>query len=84
VDNKELIKKVVEEEVEMCKAIRDMIRDSKEEGIAEGREEGRETEIYLSVQEGDYGIVRGAEKLKISIQDFISKMTAAGYIVPSK
>ena len=47
-DNKELIKKVVEEEVEMCKAIRDMIRDSKEEGLAEGS--NSMTNLYVKLK----------------------------------
>ena len=45
----------------------------------EVREEGRETEIFSSVQEGDYGIKRGAEKLGITEEEFIKRMEAAGY-----
>lgn len=43
------------------------------------REEGREEEIFLSVQEGDYGIRRGAEKLGITESEFVKRMEAAGY-----
>ena len=42
-------------------------QEGREVGLAEGRKvgltEGRMTEVYSSVQEGDYGIKRGAEKL---------------------
>ena len=41
-----------------------------EEGRKEGREEGRLIEIFSSVQEGDYSIVRGAQKAKMSIDQF--------------
>ena len=33
-DNKKLLHKVMEEEKDMCKAIRDLLRESKEEGRA--------------------------------------------------
>lgn len=46
------------------------------------REEGREIEVFLSVQEGDYGVKRGAEKLGISEGEFISRMEKGGYRVP--
>ena len=65
-----------------------LMRDNKmrEEGrIAgrkEGRQQGREKEIFLSVQDGDYGIKRGAEKLGISEEEFIIRMEKAGYRVP--
>lgn len=55
----------------------------REEGRAEGLVTGRENEIYLSVQDGDYGISRGAEKLGITESEFIKKMEAAGYKAPS-
>ena len=45
-------------------------------------EEGREIEVFLSVQEGDYGVKRGAEKLGISEEEFISRMEKVGYRVP--
>ena len=44
----------------------------------EGREEGIKTEIFSSVQEGDYGVKRGAEKLGITEEEFIKRMEAAG------
>lgn len=52
----------------------------------EGREEGlarvRKTEVFVSVQEGDYGVVRGAQKLNLSVADFEKEMSAAGYQIP--
>ena len=35
--------------------------------------------IFLSVQEGDYGIRRGAEKLGISEAEFERRMIEAGF-----
>ncbi len=56
------------------------------EGISLGREEGilegREIEIFKSVQEGDYGVSRGAEKLGVTEAEFVEKMEAAGYKIP--
>ena len=43
--------------------------EGREEGRAEGREEGRAEEIISSVYDGDYGIVRGAEKLGITVSE---------------
>lgn len=56
--------------------------EKRAEGRVEGRVEGREQEIFLSVQDGDYPTVRGAEKLGISVEEFLKKMEAAGYKVP--
>lgn len=59
----------------------------REEGRAEGREEGRaegrEKEIFCSVQDGDYGLERGAEKLQLSVPEFTRRMEEAGYQAPS-
>ena len=54
----------------------------REEGMSLGRMEGMEMEIFKSVQEGDYGVPRGAEKLGVTELKFIEKMKAAGYEVP--
>ena len=43
----------------------------REDAREEGREEGREAEIIASVYEGDYSIERGAQKLGLSVEDFI-------------
>ena len=52
------------------------------EGISLGRMEGMEMEIFKSVQDGDYGVPRGAEKLGITEVEFIEKMEKAGYKIP--
>ena len=54
----------------------------REEGHEEGRAEGRKTEVFVSVQEGDYGIARGAQKLNLSVEEFEKEMSAAGYQLP--
>lgn len=54
----------------------------REEGLAEGLARGRKTEVFVSVQEGDYGVVRGAQKLNLSVADFEKEMSAAGYQIP--
>ena len=50
---------------------------------AEGRAEGRLEEIFDSVQSGDYGVERGAQKTNMSIPEFEKAMTAAGYKIPA-
>ena len=45
-------------------------------------EEGRYSEVFSSVQEGDYGVVRGAQKLDLSVEEFEKEMSAAGYKIP--
>ena len=56
--------------------------EAENKGLLRGREEGllegRETEIFKSVQDGDYGVPRGAEKLGITEAEFVEKMEAAG------
>ena len=54
----------------------------REEGREEGLSLGREIEIFMSVQEGDYGVKRGAEKLAITEAEFIERMEKAGYKLP--
>ena len=44
---------------------------------------GAEQEIFKSVQEGDYGIERAAEKLGITEAEFVEKMETAGYKIPT-
>ena len=59
----------------------------REEGMSLGRKagllEGKEAEIFKSVQDGDYGILRGAEKLGVTEVEFVEKMEAAGYKIPT-
>ena len=56
--------------------------DAKREGIDLGIGEGRMIEVYTSVQEGDYGLQRGAEKLGISVETLEREMLEAGYKIP--
>ena len=51
-------------------------------GREEGLAEGRKKEVFMSVQEGDYGVVRGAQKLNLSVEEFEKEMSAAGYQIP--
>ena len=53
-------------------------RDSREEG----REEERKRVFFTLVSEGDISVARGAEKLQLSVEEFVKKMTEAGYQVP--
>ena len=53
------------------------------EGLLRGRMEGMEMEIFKSVQDGDYGVPRGAEKLGITEAEFIEKMESSGYKIPT-
>ena len=55
----------------------------REEGMSLGRMEGMEMEIFKSVQDGDYGVPRGAEKLGITEAEFIEKMESSGYKIPT-
>ena len=52
------------------------------EGIARGLAKGRKTEVFVSVQEGDYGVARGAQKLNLSVEEFEKEMFAVGYQIP--
>ena len=60
----------------------DAKREGIEHGIGLGIEQGRMDEVYSSVQEGDYGIERGAKKLNMSVIEFEKKMKEAGYKIP--
>ena len=55
----------------------------REEGMSLGRMEGMKMEIFKSVQDGDYGVPRGAEKLGITEAEFIEKMESLGYKIPT-
>ena len=58
------------------------IHTGEKRGKKEGRQEGRILEVYASVQEGDYGLKRGAEKLGISVEELKKQMEEAGYRIP--
>ena len=65
------------------KKYEDVLREEgREEGLAEGLAKGRKKEVFMSVQEGDYGIMRGAQKLNLSVEEFEKEMSAAGYQIP--
>ena len=38
-----------------------------------------EYEVFHSVQEGDYDAKRGAQKLNMTLEDFLKKMKQAGF-----
>lgn len=59
-----------------------LMRD--QEMIRRGREEGRFQEIFLSVQEGDYSIERGAQKSNMSEKEFEELMVKEGYKLPAE
>ena len=67
---------------DMCKAWEDQREEDRNAGRAEGRTEGRLFEVYSSVQDGDYGIERGAEKLGITEEEFEMRMLEAGFKIP--
>ena len=69
-------------ELEREDAKREGIEQGIERGIGLGIEQGRMDELYSSVQEGDYGIERGAKKLNMSVIEFEQKMQEAGYKIP--
>ena len=48
-----------------------------ERGLATGMERGRLQEIFMSVQEGDYSIERGAQKAGMSLDAFKKAMAEA-------
>lgn len=52
-------------------------------GMEKGMEKGRMTEIFSSVQEGDYSLERGAQKAGMSISEFEKAMVDEGYKVPA-
>lgn len=57
------------------------IKEGIKEGIEQGIEKGRLSEIFDSVQAGDYSINRGAEKARMEIAEFEKAMKDAGYTV---
>ena len=59
-----------------------LMRD--QEMIRRGREEGWLQEIFLSVQEGDYSIERGAQKSNMSEKEFEELMVKEGYKLPAE
>lgn len=72
------------ERKELLKSMCNLSQGIKEQALEQGLEQGRELEVFASVQEGDYGVARGAQKLKLSVEEFKKKMIAAGYRIPSE
>ena len=56
--------------------------DGYSQGQADGYTDGKLSEIYSSVQDGDYTIERGAEKAGVTVDEFKTNMTKAGYKLP--
>ena len=44
--------------------------------------DSREDTIFSLASEGDISVARGAEKLQLSVEEFVKKMAEAGYQVP--
>ena len=81
--------KYVIQEMSLTEAMRDVLEsyrkrkmDRKSEDAYvydQGKEAGKQTEIFLSVQDGDYSVERGAQKMGISVDEFRKCMEEAGY-----
>lgn len=73
-----------DERKELLKSMCNLSQGIKEQALEKGIEQGRELEVFASVQEGDYGVARGAQKLELSVEKFKKKMNSAGYRIPSE
>ena len=58
------------------------LQEGHQAGLQVGLKEGQYREVFSSVQEGDYGVERGAQKLQLSVAEFEKKMQEAGYKIP--
>ena len=71
---------------EMLNTMCNLSQGIKEQGIKQGMErgimKGRSSEIFESVQEGDYGLERGAQKMNLSVDEFKKSMIEAGFKIP--
>ncbi len=67
---------------DMCNLGQGILEFGLEQGLEQGLVQGREKEIFDSVQEGDYSVERGAQKLCLSVREFEKRMEAAGYRTP--
>ena len=52
-----------------------------DQGLEQGLEQGKQAEIFTSVQDGDYGVERGAQKMGVSVDEFMKCMEEAGYTI---
>ncbi len=50
------------------------LQEHYDEKYNEGLKQGRLQEIFMSVQEGDYSIERGAQKARMSLEQFQAAM----------
>lgn len=73
-----------DERKELLKSMCNLSQGIKEQALEKEIEQGRELEVFASVQEGDYGVARGAQKLELSVEKFKKKMISAGYRIPSE
>ena len=76
-DRKEMLKT-------MCNLSQGIKENAMQQGIQQGMQQGRTCEIFSSVQDGDYSIERGAQKMNLPISEFEKRMTEAGYKIPSE
>ena len=53
------------------------LQEHYDEKYNEGLKQGRLQEIFMSVQEGDYSIERGAQKAGMSLEQFQAAMAEA-------
>lgn len=71
-----------------CQALRDLfapeLAEAKKNAEAEGRAEGKVKGIFELVQKKYLSIEIGAQETGLSIKEFTSKMTEAGFIVPTE
>ncbi len=75
-----------------CQALRDLFapelaeakKNAEAEGRAEGRAEGKIKGIFDLVQKKYLSIEIGAQETGLSIKEFTSKMTDAGFVVPTE
>ena len=51
--------------------------------LKKASKKGRLSVIFDSVQSGDYGVDRGAQKANMSVQEFEKAMEAAGFRTPT-
>ena len=66
----------------MCNYSEYILEQGHQAGLQVGLKEGQYREVFSSVQEGDYGVERGAQKLHLSVAEFEKKMQEAVYKIP--
>ena len=75
-----------EDVVNMCKAWDDHkklgIQEGMKQGIQQGMKQGRCLEVYSLVQDGILDPEVGANRVSMSLDDFVDAMQKAGYKIP--